>query len=53
MAKAEEDIRNESEKYDEAISQIQKEREQAEIDFAAAAKELDGAIEQLSGLLKL
>ena len=53
LAKAEEDIRNESEKYDEAISQIQKEREQAEIDFAAAAKELDGAIEQLSGLLKL
>lgn len=53
LAKAEEDIRNESEKYDEAISQIQKEKEQAEIDFAAAAKELDGAIEQLSGLLKM
>lgn len=53
LAKAEEDIRNESEKYDEAISQIQKEREQAEIDFAAAAKELDGAIEQLSRLLKM
>ena len=53
LAKAEEDIRNESEKYDEAISQIQKEKEQSEIDFAAAAKELDSAIEQLSGLLKM
>lgn len=52
LAKAEEDIQNESQKYDEAIAQIQKEKEQAEIDFSAAAQELNAAIDQLSGLLK-